>query len=162
MDNKLFEEKYSTYSDLVFKLSMTYLGNVSDAEDVTQDIFVKLFTNAPQFETPQHERYWIIRVTINACKNYLKTFWNRNTVGMEVLEDMPTTDDNTHTVTEKLYNLPPKYRVVLYLYYYEDYSIGEVAETLGCPQSTVKTRLRRGKARLKVQLEDIERLGETL
>ncbi len=154
MDNRLFEEKYSTYSDLVFKLSMTYLGNQSDAEDITQDVFVKLFTNAPQFESPQHERYWIIRVTINACKNHLGTFWNRNTVGIETIQEMPYTDDNTNIVTEKLYNLQPKYRVVLYLYYYEGYSIDEIATALKLSRSAIKMRLKRGREKLKLDLQE--------
>jgi RNA polymerase sigma-70 factor (ECF subfamily) len=153
MDNALFEEKYSLYSDLVFKLSMTYLGNQSDAEDVTQDVFVKLFTNAPEFETLQHERYWMIRVTINACKNHLGTFWNRNTVGMDTIQDMPYTE-SYHEVTQLLLNLPPKYRVVLYLYYYEGYSIEELATILKLSKSAVKMRLKRGRERLKLDLEE--------
>jgi RNA polymerase sigma-70 factor (ECF subfamily) len=160
MDNRLFEEKYTMYSDLVFKLSMTYLGNVSDSEDVTQDVFVKLFTNAPQFESPQHERYWIIRVTINTCKNYLGTFWNRNTIGMETIEDMPYTDNHTHIVTEKLYSLPPKYRVVLYLYYYEEYSIDEIATALKLSRSAIKMRLKRGREKLKLDLQEDTDYGE--
>ena len=153
MDNQLFDEKYSLYSDLIFKLSMTYLGNKSDAEDVTQDVFVKLFTTNQEFETPQHERYWIIRVTINACKNHLGTFWNKNTVGMDTIQDMPI-DDATSNVTELLYNLPPKYRIVLYLHYYEGYSIEEISATLKVSKSAVKMRLKRGREKLKLDLEE--------
>lgn len=153
MDEALFEEKYSQYSDLVYRLSMSYLCNQSDAEDVTQDVFVKLFTNAPRFETPQHERYWIIRVTVNACKNHLGTFWNRNTVGMDALQDTPC--DVVHSdVMEALRRLPPKYRAVLYLYYYEGYSVEEVATALRLGTSAVKMRLKRGREKLKLDLEE--------
>lgn len=159
MDNQLFDEKYSLYSDLIFKLSMTYLGNKSDAEDITQDVFVKLFTTNQTFETPQHERYWIIRVTINACKNHLSTFWNKNTVGMETIQDTPQ-NDNYNEVNELLKNLPPKYKVVLYLYYYEDYSIEEISTVLKIGKSAVKMRLKRGREKLKIDLEEESDYGQ--
>lgn len=159
MDNQLFDEKYSLYSDLIFKLSMTYLGNKSDAEDITQDVFVKLFTTNQEFETPQHERYWIIRVTINACKNHLSAFWNKNTVGMDTIQDM-TKDDTYSEVTELLYNLPPKYRLVLYLYYYEGYSIEEISTALNVGKSAVKMRLKRGREKLKLDLEEESDYGK--
>lgn len=159
MDNELFEQKYSLYSNLIFKLSMTYLGNQSDAEDITQDVFIKLFTNAPQFESPQHERYWIIRVTINACKNHLSTFWNRNTVSMDTIQDMPI-EENHSELTDMLYNLPPKYRLVLYLYYYEDYSIEEISTALKIGKSAVKMRLKRGREKLKLDLEEESDYGQ--
>lgn len=153
MDNQLFDEKYSLYSDLIFKLSMTYLGNKSDAQDITQDVFVKLFTTHQTFDTPQHERYWIIRVTINACKNHLSTFWNKNTVGIEAIQDIPINDVHSD-ITELLYNLPPKYRIVLYLYYYENYSIEEISNALKIGKSAVKMRLKRGREKLKLDLEE--------
>lgn len=159
MDNQLFDEKYSLYSDLIFKLSMTYLGNKSDAEDITQDVFVKLFTTNQEFETPQHERYWIIRVTINACKNHLGAFWNKNTVGMDTIQDMPHNDTYSE-LTDMLYNLPSKYRLVLYLYYYEGYSIEEISSTLKIGKSAVKMRLKRGREKLKLDLEEESDYGK--
>jgi RNA polymerase sigma-70 factor (ECF subfamily) len=155
MDDTLFEEKYALYSNLVFKLSMTYLGNQSDAEDITQDVFLKLFTNEQPFDSPQHERYWVIRVTVNACKNHLRAFWNRNTFGLETLQDIPTTENPYHdSVLETLYSLPPKYRVVLYLFYYEGYSVEEIATILKVSKSAVKMRLKRGREKLKLELEE--------
>lgn len=159
MDNQLFDEKYSLYSDLIFKLSMTYLGNRFDAEDITQDVFVKLFTTNQKFETPQHERYWIIRVTINACKNHLSTFWNKNTTGMEDIHDTLQNDDYNE-VTELLKNLPPKYKAVLYLYYYENYSIDELSTALKISKSAIKMRLKRGREKLKLDLEEESDYGK--
>lgn len=155
MDNTLFEEKYSLYSNLIFKLSMTYLANKSDAEDVTQEVFIKLFTNKTPFDTLEHEKYWIIRVTINACKNHLRTFWNKNTTYLEDnLEEVEkNTEDDYSYIQELLFSLNEKYRVVLYLYYYEGYSIEEIAKILKITQSGVKMRLKRGREKLKLDLE---------
>lgn len=152
MDDKLFDEKYSLYSKLIYKLSMTYLGNKSDAEDIVQEVFIKLFTTKEQFETCQHERYWIIRVTINMCKNHLGTFWNRNIVSIDTIPEI-SQDIENNDILEMLYQLPTNYRVALYLFYYEDYSIEEIAKILKVSKSAIKMRLKRGREKLKLNLE---------
>lgn len=154
MDDKLFDEKYSLYSNLIFKLSMTYLGNKSDAEDIVQEVFIKLFTNTESFKTPEHERFWIIRVTINMCKNHLGTFWHKNIVPLDSIQEQSEYTEYNNDILDMLYSLPTNYRVALYLFYYENYSIEEISKILKVSKSAVKMRLKRGKEKLKLDLEE--------
>ena len=154
MNNEFFEEKYSLYSNLIFKLAMTYLCNKSDAEDITQEVFVKLLVNPPKFESLQHERHWIIRVTINLCKNHLGTFWNKKIRPIEEASNLTENYPNNE-ITEMLFKLAPKYRIVLYMYYYEGYKMEEIAKILNISLSSVKMRMKRGREKLKLDLEVI-------
>ncbi|MDO5559323.1 MAG: sigma-70 family RNA polymerase sigma factor [Oscillospiraceae bacterium] len=153
MNNALFEEKYNLYSSLIYKLAMTYLGSVHDAEDITQEVFTKLFIRTKEFENDEHERYWVIRVTVNMCKNNLKTFWKRYILPIEEAADKTDSLHNDDTV-KMLMSLKPKYRIVLYMFYYEGYSIKETADILSISESCVKMRLKRGKEKLKLNIEE--------
>jgi RNA polymerase sigma-70 factor (ECF subfamily) len=160
-----YEEAVERFSDTVTRVCMLKCRNYHNAEDCYQNVMLKLYQNADSVLRLDGEavKKWLIRVALNECTSLYRRLTLHRT---QDLDGLILADESASVYDRELLDLvmrlPQKYRDVLYLYYYEDYSIGEVAETLGCPQSTVKTRLRRGKARLKVQLEDIERLGETL
>lgn len=128
------ERLVETYSDLVLRLSYSYLNQTQDAQDICQTVFLKLLERAPDFVSSDHEKAWIIRTTANTCKDLLKSHWRRTTVAAVNL-------------------LPPKYRAVIYLYYYEGYSSKEIARLLGRNPATVATQLRRGRTQLKDLLE---------
>lgn len=153
MNNALFEEKYIIYSGLIYKLAVTYLGSVHDAEDITQEVFAKLFIRTQEFNSPEHERYWIIRVTVNMCKNHLNTFWRKNILPIEAASQKTENIHNDDTV-RILMSLPPKYRIVLFMYFYEGYSVKETADILNISQSCVKMRIKRGKEKLKLNIEE--------
>lgn len=125
------ERLVQTYSDLILRLSFTYLKNTEDAKDICQTVFLRLLEKPREFQSPEHERAWIIRTSVNVCKDQLKSSWRRTTVAL----------------------LPPKYRTVIYLYYYEGYSANEIAQMLGEKPATVATRLSRGRDKLRTQLE---------
>lgn len=142
-----------TYSDLILRLSYTYLNHTQDAQDICQTVFLKLWEKAPAFVSPDHERAWIIRTTANTCKDLLKSHWRKTTAPLEAAAAVPAPQPEAGSLLEAVGRLPPPYRVVIYLYYYEGYSAKEIARLLGANPATISTRLRRGRAQLKTLLE---------
>ena len=146
-----FEAAYDAYGPMVYRLAMVYLGRHADAEDVTQEAFVKLLYKAPSFADAGHERRWLLRVTANLCKDQLRGFWRKRAVALE--GDYPIRDLETFGVAEAIVALPEKYKAVLHLHYYEGYSVAEIGEILKLSQSAVKMRLSRGRELLKLEME---------
>ena len=139
------------YKDKVFRTALAIMGSYADAEDVSQEVFLKLYEKQPDFESTEHEAAWLVRVTVNLCKNQLRSFWRKNT--LPLLETHPAQDEEQHGLTEIVYSLPPKYRTVIHLYYYEGYSTKEIAEITGQKESTVRSHMRRARHTLKDYLE---------
>ena len=146
-----FEAAYDAYGPMVYRLAMVYLGRHADAEDVTQEAFVKLLYKAPSFADAGHERRWLLRVTANLCKDQLRGFWRKRAVALE--GDYPIRDPETFGVAEAIVALPEQYKAVLHLHYYEGYSVAEIGEILKLSQSAVKMRLSRGRELLKLEME---------
>lgn len=147
------ERLVETYSDLVLRLSYSYLNQTQDAQDICQTVFLKLLERAPDFVSSDHEKAWIIRTTANTCKDLLKSHWRRTTVAMEAASHIPAPELEEGSLSAAVNLLPPKYRAVIYLYYYEGYSSKEIARLLGRNPATVATQLRRGRTQLKDLLE---------
>lgn len=145
-----------TYADAILRLSYTYLKNTHDAQDICQTVFVRLLTEPREFDSPAHERAYILRMAANACKDILKSPWHRRTCSMEAAADAAAPEMPDGAVLEAVSSLPPHYRSVIYLYYYEGYQAGEIAQILGVPTATVHTRLARGRAKLKTMLGGME------
>lgn len=141
------------YADTVRRLCMIHLKNYADTEDIFQTVFLKYALCETAFETIEHEKAWVIRVTLNACKDLLKSFFRKKSVPLETLIDVPETiDDSKKNLLQAVLDLPEKYRRIIYLYYYEGYSASEIAELLNMNVNTVYTCLTRGKNKLKEQL----------
>lgn len=147
------ERLVNTYSDLILRLSYTYLNSTCDAQDICQTVFLKLLQAPRSFDNMEHERAWIIRSTVNLCKDLLKKHWRRTTVTLDAAEHVPAPEPEEGSLTAALELLPPKYRTVLYLYYYEGYSAKEIAALLGEKPATIFTRLDRGRQKLRTYLE---------
>lgn len=148
------------YKDTVFRIAFNYLSNSSDADDVVQDVLLKLYLTEKKFESEEHMRYWLIRITINQCKNLLKSFWWRKRTSLdEAVESITFQKKEQSELFTTVMTLPEKYRVVLYLFYYEEFSIKEIAELLHMKQSAVTTRLGRAREKLKNKLEEVFRYG---
>lgn len=147
------ERLVNTYADLILRLSYTYLSNTHDAQDICQTVFLKLIESRPAFASPEHEKAWIIRTTINACKDHLKSHWRKTTVPIEAAQHIPAPAAEPGSILASVNLLPPKYRAVIYLHYYEGYTAPEIAQLLGRLPSTVNTQLRRGREQLKTLLE---------
>lgn len=156
MNNKMstqdFNEKYSLYKTILFRIAFTYLKNVEDCEDILQEVFVKLLTNTSTFESSEHEKRWLIRVTINLCKNHIKSFWNRNRDDMQELQEFAESKEELGILQEVL-ALPEKYKIVIYLHYVEGYKCAEIADIIKRKESAVKMRLKKGRELLKMELE---------
>ena len=147
-----FDTAYAAYGTMVYRLAMVYLGCSADAEDVTQEAFIRLLYHAPAFADAEHEKRWLLRVTVNLCRNQLKGFWRKRAVTLEL--DLDTEDTESLGVLETIVAMPEKYKAPILLHYCEGYSVAEVGEILGLGQSAVKMRLKRGKELLKLELEE--------
>ena len=138
-----------TYADPILRLSYTYLKNTHDAQDICQTVFVKLLTEQRTFESPEHERAYILRMAANACKDLLKSPWHQRSESLDEGLQVPAPPAEDGSVLEAVNQLPPHYRSVIYLFYYEGYQASEIGQILGLPTATVHTRLARGRAKLK-------------
>ena len=143
------------YADTVLRVCTVYLKNHTDTEDIFQTVFLKYASDSTVFLSPEHEKAWIIRVTINACKDLLKSVFRRRTVPLnDEIELYSHPPEPPGPVTEAVLRLPRKYMEVVYLHYYEGYTIPEIAKLLGKNPNTVYTNLHRAKDRLKNVLEE--------
>ena len=152
-DNEM-TEIYNRNVLSVYRLCFSYLKNVTDTEDIVQETFVKAFTRDKAFENERHEKGWLIMTAGNMCKDLLSHWWrkNRNLDDYETLQTKAGFDIDETFI--EIMKLPPKYKTVIYLYYYEEYSTREISEILKKNKSTVCSLLKRGREILK------ERLGE--
>lgn len=147
-------ELAALYQDSLFAAAFNICQNAQDAEDVIQDTFVQYYTTKKEFENEQHIRAWLIRVAINKAKNVTRTFWRRNKISIEdYMETLTFETPESADLFETVMQLPEKYRIVIHLYYYEDYAVSEIADILKLSESNVKTRLSRGRAMLRKELE---------
>lgn len=153
-----FSVKYERYGDMLFKQCMVYLGNHIEAEEVMQEVFIKLIYKAPKFSTIEDEKRWVIRVTINLCKDRLKSFWRKKVISIEEIEFYAKSEEEIN-LTEFILKLPYKYKTVIHLYYYEGYKVKEIAEILKIRESAVKMRLKRGREILKMEVTNSEEGG---
>lgn len=143
------------YSDTVRRLCAVHLKNDADTEDIFQTVFLKYVLSSVSFENDEHEKAWFIRVTINACKDLLKNFFRRHTVPLdEVMEHPMEPPPDYSDVWEAVFALPQKYRDVVYLHYYEDYTAPQISQLLGKNVNTVYTLLARSKQMLRERLGD--------
>lgn len=153
----------ATYADTILRVSYTYLHSTQDAEDICQDVLLKALNRAERFESAEHERAWIIRVTINAAKDLLRRQSGRATVALDDIAEpvAPTRATErelaarSESVLERVMALPLEYREAIYLHYYEGYSIKQIAAIVHASESAVATRLSRGRSKLRPALEGV-------
>ena len=141
-----------TYSDLILRLSYTYLKSTHDAEDICQTVFLKLLTSGQTFDSPAHEKAWIIRTTANACKDALRSTFRRRTVALEAAATTAAPEAQDSAVLEAVMALPENYREAVYLHYFEGYSVREIAGLLGRSEAAVTAHLSRGRHKLRTTL----------
>ena len=142
-----------TYADLVRRICFCHLKNDMDTEDIFQNVFLKYMLYDGTFESAEHEKAWFIRVSINACKDFFKTLFRRNTVPLDEITELAVEEAEDHSeVLQAVLALPEKYRDVIYLYYYEEYSASEIADILKSREGTVYSLLCRGRTMLKKSL----------
>ena len=141
------------YGDTVRRICMVHLKNAADTEDIFQTVFLKYVLHSPDFDSPEHEKAWIIRVTVNACKDLLKSFFRSHTISIdEIIKQPATLPPDNREVLEAVLSLPSKYRDVVYLYYYEEYTAPQIGRILGKNVNTVYTLLTRSRQMLREKL----------
>ena len=145
-----------TYADAMLRLSFSYLKNTADAQDVCQTVLVKLLTRPRDFESPEHERAWVLKMTANQCRDLLKSAWRHRTCDLEACAQLAAPEEPQGSIWDAVSTLPDKYRAVVHLHYCEGYKAQEIAHILHIPVNTVYTRLARARAQLKELLEGEE------
>ena len=154
-----YEELYEKYATDVLRVSYFYLGDRQRAEDVTQDVFVRLITNAPQLEEGR-EKAWLLKVALNRCRDLWRGAWVKRVVlGSPAFETIPAPDDTERRDDEEammkaIHQLPSAFREAILLYYYQGYGISEIAEMLDLPEGTISSRLSRARKKLEEILKD--------
>ena len=145
-----------TYRDRLFAAAFQVCGNAADAEDAAQEALLRYHISEKQFESEQHIRAWLLRVAINCAKNASRSFFRRNTVPLEdYMDSLEFDSGESREIFREVMNLPETYRLVIHLYYYEDYSVAEIGRILGLTESNVKVRLSRGRQLLKKALQGV-------
>ena len=152
LETEILMEKYK---DHLFAVAFNICKNAADADDVVQDTFLQYHIADKQFENEQHIRAWLIRVTINKAKNINISFWRRAGIPLEdYMEALTFETPEAEDLFEEVMKLPEKYRIVIHLFYYEDYSIREIAQIINATESNVKVRLTRGRRLLRNVLKE--------
>lgn len=144
------ESLFNTYRDDVYRLAVSYTRNIQEAEDVCQNVFLKLLEQK-QLQ-PGKEKAWLMQVTANLCRSLLRSGWWKKTVTLD--DTIPAEPLQTNDVLCTVMELPPKYRVVVFLYYYEGYSTEDIAKLLKISRTAVTTRLSRARTALKEKLKE--------
>ena len=158
MERNKYIEAVRMYGNTVFRIAYQYCGNRSDAEDIVQNTFMKLLQSEKCFEDAEYLKRWLMRVAINDAKNLNLSFWKRKVfsiveTGVEESYSFATSE---HTALhDAVMKLPAKYRIVVHLFYFEDYSIKEIADIINIKETTVQTQLMRARAKLKEQLKEV-------
>ena len=155
MDEARFNAAVRRYQDMVYRTALHALGSPQDADDAVQEVFLRLFRRGDGFDGEEHLRRWLLRVTVNCCRDTLKSPWRKRRTSWEEIPEIPVFDrPEQAALYREVMALPEKYRTVLNLFYYEEFTAREIGELLGVDTSTVTTRLARARRRLR------ERLGE--
>lgn len=155
MDKARFSAAVERYQTMVYRTALHAMGNAQDADDAVQEVFLRLFQHKGTLDGEEHLRRWLLRVTVNYCRDLLRSPWRKRRVSMEELPETPVFDrPEQAALYREVMALPEHYRTVLNLFYYEELGVREIGELLGVGTSTVTTRLARARKELK------KRLGE--
>lgn len=155
IDTQTMEQTFAQYGRTIYRLALQYTRQPPDAEDVLQEVLLERCRRTEPFQSPEHERRWLLRVAVNKSRNLLRAGRRRPTVPLdEALAEYAPAEPSYRALYEAVLSLPRDYRLTVDLYYYEGYSTGEIAALLGAREATVRTWLRRAKLKLKELLKE--------
>lgn len=155
MDTKEYERLVEKYLDCIYRVALNCCKNSADAEDILQNTFVKLLESKECFEDDEHVKYWLIRVVINERNSLWRSPWKRRTTSLEQISQEPVfTTPEKSNLYYALKELSVKYRQIVHLYYFEDYSVREIADIMNLSETAVQTRLLRARQKLKEMLKE--------
>ena len=155
MERQAFMDAVAQHQDMVYRIALHRFGIPQDAEDAVQEVFLRLYLREGPFDSPEHLRRWLLRVTVNVCKDALKSPWRTRRISMESIPEPVFEEPEQRELYREVLALPEKYRTVLGLYYYEELSTKEIAVLLNIRQTAVTTRLSRGRDLLKQRLMEV-------
>ena len=149
-----FSEYVEKYIDTVYRVAFSMLKNPHDADDVTQEVFLKLYTARGEFQSEAHVKNWLVKVTVNTCRNVFRTPWRKVEDIEEYAQTLAFETPEQSDLFLAVNSLDRKYRIAVHLYYFEGYSVKEIGEILGVSENTVSTRLARARGKLKAILTE--------
>ena len=152
-----FNKKYELYSQELMNISYGYTKSRDDSLDIIQNVFTKLVNKPKQFNNLNEEKYWLIRITINECKDFLRKKSKRPIINVDLVNSFSNYDSETeklHYIADVVKTLPEKYRVVIILFYWDSLSIKEIAKVLKVSEDTIKKRLERARKLIKIEMEE--------
>ena len=152
-DDTRIENIINLYGDLLYRTGIMILGNPQDVQDVLQEVMLKVLQKMPEFHDSEHEKAWLLRVTINLCKDMLRFRFRHHYIQIDELE-IEAVDTDDRQLLQEIIHLPPRWRIVLLLHYVEGYSLKEIADILSVSENAVKKRMQRAKAGLKKKLQE--------
>ena len=152
-DDTRIENIINLYGDLLYRTGIMILGNPQDVQDVLQEVMLKVLQKMPEFHDNEHEKAWLLRVTINLCKDMLRFRYRHQYIQIDELE-IEAVDTDDRQLLQEIIQLPPRWRIVLILHYVEGYSLKEIADILAVSENAVKKRMQRAKAGLKKKLQN--------
>ena len=147
-----FQKAAERYLDMVYRIALNYFRSPQDAEDAAQETMLRLWRTDTNFEGEDHLRRFLVRVTLNVCRDFSRSPWRKRTVPLESCREPEFSTPERTELYRAVMGLPAKYRLPLYLYYFEGYAVAEVGQLLDLNPSTVQTRLARARAKLKKEL----------
>ena len=151
--NNNLDVLFETYGDMIYRLALVRTKSVADAEDVVQEVFLRCLRSNPVFQSAEHQKAWLIKVALNCSKTLLGSAFRRHSVPEDAMGELSSEDETPDpTVYDAVMKLPEKYRTAIHLYYYEDYSVREIAAVMRTTESTVKSWLHRARGMLKEML----------
>lgn len=164
--DKEFAFTYNRNADMIYRIAYMHFNNKSEAEDAVQTVFMKYLKKRPEFNEPEHEKAWFIKTTRNYCRDVLRCWWNSRKSDQDIPEQSYIafgSEEENMKITEAMNKLPVKYKEILYLYYYEEYSIKEISRILVRNESTIRTQLCKGREKIKKYLiSEVKYREETL
>ncbi len=152
-DDTRIENIINLYGDLLYRTGIMILGNPQDVQDVLQEVMLKVLQKMPEFHDSEHEKAWLLRVTINLCKDMLRFRFRHQYIQIDELE-IEAADTDDRQLLQEIIQLPPRWRIVLILHYVEGYSLKEIADILSVSENAVKKRMQRAKKALRAKLEE--------
>lgn len=163
MDARRLNELIERYGHQILRTAYMYLKDRQKAEDVSQEVFIKLYRNNPIFTSPDHEKAWLLRVTINLCKDQLKSFWSKRIVlddtkegaSMRDTSDIALDNEQARQLFHAVLSLPENFKTPIILYYYHGMTSAQIAKIISTPEATVRSRLKRGREKLKTKLSNL-------
>lgn len=149
------DEAFRAYGDRIFRAALSVCRNQADADDVVQDVMIRYHSLGQQYESEEHLKAWLLRVAVNRAKDITASFWRRNKTSWEdCMEEAAFEEPADGRLFAAVMGLPERYRIVIHLFYYEEYSVREIADILRRREGTVKSQLNRGRALLKTKLKE--------